>query len=262
LRIETGRVAESAAAGSARGRGWVRIAVADTGAGMDDETLAHAFEPFFTTKEVGKGTGLGLATCYGIVTQSQGHISVYSEVGVGTTFEILLPAVAEAPISAERAGASSVDGSRGRETILLVEDEAAVRRLAARILRGLGYQVIEATDGQHAMQLADAGPFDLLVTDMVMPGKGGPRSPRGHAGSGGRARPLHLGLHRFVRGRSDGRARLPLPRQALHAAAAREPCARRARRAHAARLDRVVERLARLASPRRGQVAQGSASRS
>jgi PAS domain S-box-containing protein len=164
---------------SAYGRGhqsvmegpYVLLAVSDTGTGMDAEVQAHAFEPFFTTKGQGKGTGLGLATCYGIVKQHGGQIWVYSEVGHGTAFKIYLPQVDEqaapAPAPVEARGLP-----RGNEVVLLAEDEAAVRVLAARVLREQGYMVLEAGNGPEAIQVAEAWaptPIDLLLTDVVMP---------------------------------------------------------------------------------------------
>src|SRR5213080_1623524 len=153
---------------------YVCLAVADTGVGMDETTQAHLFEPFFTTKEVGKGTGLGLATVYGIVKQSGGYIWVYSEVGHGTTVKVYLPrvpGVAEAPAPA--AEPKPVRG--GDETVLLVEDAAPVRTLARRSLEARGYRVLEAADGPSALQLSarHLEGIDILVTDVVMPGMSG-----------------------------------------------------------------------------------------
>ena len=132
------------------------------------------FEPFFTTKEPGKGTGLGLATVYGIVKQSGGHVGVYSEIGVGTTFKVYLPATEETD-QGSKAPSRVRTPPRGTETVLLAEDEAAVRGLTAHILTACGYQVLEAGDGEEALRVAAAhrGPIHLLITDVVMPGTGG-----------------------------------------------------------------------------------------
>jgi len=153
----------------------VLLAVSDTGVGMSPETQSHVFEPFFTTKEVGKGTGLGLATVYGIVKQSDGYIAVRSELGRGSTFEVYLPRVEEAalPLRSERA----FTPSRGSETVLLVEDEEAVRNLMREILDSAGYVVLAAASGAEAMRRSrdHAGPIHLLITDVVMPGMSGPQ---------------------------------------------------------------------------------------
>ncbi len=153
---------------------YVRLSVGDTGIGMDRDTQAHIFEPFFTTKEEGKGSGLGLSTVFGIVTQSGGAIDVTSRVGYGTKFDIFFPKVgpdAEAA-AAPHAGAQPVGGT---ETILLVEDDASVRILLRDALKKLGYRVIEAKHGLEACLLAtqEVSRLDLLLTDMVMPGMGG-----------------------------------------------------------------------------------------
>ena len=153
---------------------YVSLAVSDTGVGMDAETQAHIFEPFFTTKEAGKGTGLGLATVYGVVKQSGGFIWVYSEVGKGTSFKIYLPRVDQVE---EKSGGSSpsMEAPRGAETILLAEDEQDVREVAREFLESAGYTVVEARNGSEALRLAGdkSKAMDLLVTDMVMPGMTG-----------------------------------------------------------------------------------------
>jgi nitrogen-specific signal transduction histidine kinase/ActR/RegA family two-component response regulator len=153
---------------------YVRISIADTGIGMSDEVKARSFEPFFTTKGVGKGTGLGLAMVYGIVTQAGGSVQVESTVGVGTTFTIRLP---EMPASAtvRPTGVTTRAATQGTETILLAEDEAAVRRLAKRALEMHGYIVLEADSGARALEIAAShhGHIQLLVTDVVMPDLGG-----------------------------------------------------------------------------------------
>jgi two-component system cell cycle sensor histidine kinase/response regulator CckA len=146
------------------------LSVSDTGCGMDKETQARIFEPFFTTKPQGKGTGLGLSTVYGIVKQAEGFISVYSEPGNGSTFRIYLPQV-EAPLQKEIRRQVSAALPNGSETILLVEDEDPLRRLAAGCLRTNGYTVLEARDGKSAIELAaqHTDPIHLLLTDVIMP---------------------------------------------------------------------------------------------
>jgi CheY-like chemotaxis protein len=151
------------------------LSVADTGVGMDEETRRRVFEPFFTTKETGKGTGLGLAMVYGIVTQSGGHITVASDLGRGTTVSIFLPLIEEDLPSGVLVAELPVM-SQGTETVLLVEDEPTVRRIARRALFDRGYRVIEAEDGVTALEVARThrGLIDLLLTDVVMPRMSGP----------------------------------------------------------------------------------------
>jgi two-component system cell cycle sensor histidine kinase/response regulator CckA len=149
------------------------LAVSDTGCGMDAETRARVFEPFFTTKEVGQGTGLGLATVYGIVRQSGGTIDVESEPGRGTLFTIYLPCADDSPAPA--APPLPAVTARGGEVVLLVEDQPEVRQVARRMLQLQGYQVLEARDGPEALevQTRHVGPIDILITDVIMPGMSG-----------------------------------------------------------------------------------------
>jgi CheY-like chemotaxis protein len=155
-------------------RPMIRLIVRDTGHGMDADTVAHIFEPFFTTKEQGKGTGLGLATTYGIVTQSGGAIRVDSAPGRGTVFTIEFPLIAD-PLQAAALPSPECAPAAREGTILLVEDEALVRELVREILAGDGYHVLEASGGEEAVQRygQQIGRIDLLVTDVVMPGMSG-----------------------------------------------------------------------------------------
>jgi nitrogen-specific signal transduction histidine kinase len=153
---------------------YVTLAVRDTGVGMDEATQRRIFEPFFTTKPAGVGTGLGLSTVYGIVTQSGGSVSVKSQVGAGTTFTVALPAIEKASeIAGEDRRTAAPAGGKG--TILVVEDEAAVRNLICAVLKRAGYQVLAASDGAEARLLSEdhPGEIHLLLTDMVMPGTRG-----------------------------------------------------------------------------------------
>ncbi len=153
---------------------YVMLAVSDTGSGMDAATQARIFEPFFSTKEVGKGTGLGLSTVFGIVKQSGGYIWVYSEVGVGTTFKILLPRVDEEALHICHDDQGPL--LTGSETVLLVEDEESLRQLLLETLETSGYSVLVAQDGTQALRIAAAhpGPIEIMVTDVIMPGMTGP----------------------------------------------------------------------------------------
>lgn len=174
LKVETGR----------RGAGgepvpvgdYVEIEVADTGHGISDENLAKIFEPFFTTKPIGQGTGLGLATVYGIVRQTGGFVEVESEVGQGTTFRVLLPRVEDESGRDSRRSRSQAVDLTGTGTVLLVEDEDAVRLFAARALRNKGYNLIEAESGDAALEIIQkrADEIDLMISDVVMPNMDGP----------------------------------------------------------------------------------------
>ncbi|HEX4602476.1 MAG TPA: ATP-binding protein, partial [Candidatus Angelobacter sp.] len=153
---------------------YVLLSVTDTGTGMDQEVRSHIFEPFFTTKERGKGTGLGLATVYGIVKENDGHISVESAPGKGTTFKIFFAAntvAAEAPVAKITSPAPG-----GTETILLVEDEAALREITSEYLRSRGYKLLTASSGLQALEICRVhdAPIDILMTDIIMPGIQGP----------------------------------------------------------------------------------------
>jgi CheY-like chemotaxis protein len=147
---------------------YVMLAISDTGIGMDGETRSRLFEPFFTTKKPGQGSGLGLSTVYGIVKQSDGHITVYSQVGAGTIFEIYFPRIAE---SEEKLHSGKRRDQMGSETILLVDDEEGVRKLVFAILQSHGYDVIEANNGQTALAAYEKNKhkIDLVLTDVVMP---------------------------------------------------------------------------------------------
>ena len=153
---------------------YVVISASDTGEGIAPDVLAQIFDPFFTTKGLGKGTGLGLSTVFGIVTQSGGYVAVQSELGVGTTFQVFFRSlVAPAAVAAVPA---PVEHAPGTETVLLVEDDTAVRVVTSRMLRTSGYEVLEASDAQHALAFLDGytGPLHLLLTDVMMPGINGP----------------------------------------------------------------------------------------
>ena len=152
---------------------YARIKVSDTGSGMDEETQAHVFEPYFTTKAPGKGTGLGLSMAYGIVKQHDGHINVFSKLGRGTTFEAFLPVASVPP--EEKAGTPESSSPGGTETILVAEDESALRNLTKDILEGLGYTVLSAQNGEEAVKIytENRDQIDMLLFDVVMPRMGG-----------------------------------------------------------------------------------------
>ena len=197
---------------------------------MDPETITRVFEPFFTTKDQGKGTGLGLATAYGIVTQSGGEISVTSHPGVGSAFRVVLPfSPGDLPVAVERAERPAKQ--RGSEGVLLAEDEETIRRLVGEVLTRGGYKVFAAPNGDEAIQLLTEheGEIDLLLTDVVMPGMTGPDLARAAVRLSPDLRVLHLRLHeRAGRGvRGSGRR---LHRQALFAQGAGLQGARSTRR--------------------------------
>lgn len=180
LTIQTGNVAIDDSASTAdtdfAPGEYVLLTIEDTGHGMDQETCSRIFEPFFTTKGHGKGTGLGLATVYGIVRQSGGHIAVSSEIGIGTSFKVYLPrSYAAADSQHGKKGTPAAD--RGHETILLVEDDPDVSAFTGKILEKLGYQVLTASNGEEAICLCEqqASPIALLLTDVVMPDLSGPQ---------------------------------------------------------------------------------------
>jgi len=154
---------------------YVLLAVEDTGCGMDLKTQARIFDPFFTTKEVGKGTGLGLATVYSIVKQSRGYIWVYSEIGQGTVFKVYLPRT-DRTIRPQKQKEEELTALRGSETILLAEDSESLREMAREYLESIGYTVLDANSGTQALERARnfKGRIDLLLTDIIMPEMGGP----------------------------------------------------------------------------------------
>ncbi len=201
---------DAAAAGrlGARAGAYVVLAVTDTGVGMDAATQARLFEPFFTTKEPGRGTGLGLATVYGIVQQHGGHVAVESAPGQGTTFRIYLPRGPAARPAAEpaRPAPEEVAVRGGSETILVAEDEDGVRQFAAETLRERGYQVLEAADGRTALEMAEhhPGPIHLLLTDVVMPQLNGWELGRELAARRPQTKVLYMTGYTEITARHDG----------------------------------------------------------
>ena len=173
---------------------YVMLAVSDTGTGMDEATVPHIFEPFFTTKEAGKGTGLGLATVYGIVKQNGGHIWVYSEPGHGTTFKIHLPSAEYKIGGSPQAEAQASPPRRQGTKILLVEDDNIMRRLTRQMLEEHGYAVVEASDGKAALEqvLADSAGIELVLTDVVMRSLSGPELVRRLKDSHPRIKALYM----------------------------------------------------------------------
>ncbi|MGH9370810.1 MAG: response regulator [Vicinamibacterales bacterium] len=169
LIIETSNVSqEPGGSAAAEDSDWVVLSVSDTGSGMDDQTKAQIFEPFFSTKPPGEGTGLGLSTVHGIVNQSGGSITVDTAPGKGATFRLAFPRAISSPRATTRAAPQP---AHGKETILIVEDEPAVRQLAKRFLSSAGYRVLVAENGGEALLTCEnyKGPIDLLLTDVVMP---------------------------------------------------------------------------------------------
>jgi two-component system, cell cycle sensor histidine kinase and response regulator CckA len=185
----------------------VCLTVTDTGGGIDPEVAGHVFEPFYTTKELGRGTGLGLATAHGIVTQAGGQIQVYSEPGLGATFKVLIPAAQGAVPRPARPDPEPGD-LVGTETILLCEDEDALRSMVVRILTAAGYTVLPARGGEEALEIAAARavPVDALVTDVIMPGLSGPEVAERLTVAG---RPRTLFLSGYTAGALRDRANLP-----------------------------------------------------
>jgi two-component system cell cycle sensor histidine kinase/response regulator CckA len=234
LRIEASNVTRAGvdrrAGASPAEDSWVVLTVADDGTGMSEETLRHIFEPFFTTKARGKGTGLGLATTYAIVQQTGGFTEVASEPGSGTTFRVFLPRAKESPQPGRtRSGAHRTSPARGSETILLVEDEALVRKLASDVLTGRGYTVLSAASGAEALVLAEANAdaIALVVSDVVMPGMSGPEMA-GHLAARGLPFPV---LYMSGYAESDSGALLPTGASLLQKPFSPDALARRVRAA-------------------------------
>jgi two-component system cell cycle sensor histidine kinase/response regulator CckA len=185
---------------------YVELSVSDTGVGIDPAARERIFEPFFTTKEPGKGTGLGLATCYGIVQECRGAIAVESEPGRGATFRVFLPA--SDSLAAEAPAEGVAAAPQGRGAVLVVEDEDGVRRMLARALREGGYEVVEAGDGAEALERAAERRFDAVVTDVDMPRLGGLDLAR-RLGAERRAPPVLFVSGTGVDARETSRSGLP-----------------------------------------------------
>jgi CheY-like chemotaxis protein len=198
---------------------YALITVTDDGAGIFPEHLPHIFEPFYTTKPLGKGTGLGLATVYGIVKQNKGFVWAYSEPSMGTVFKIYLPCVARRDKGEEVEDIKSGGVSRGSETVLLIEDEQAVRRATAEFLRLQGYTVLEAKDGLDALTVARSYPstIHLVVSDVVMPNMRRAVGDRTCARAAGYQTPVRVRLCGKNRARpQSGRRRNEFPAETLH----------------------------------------------
>jgi two-component system cell cycle sensor histidine kinase/response regulator CckA len=187
---------------------YVQLTVTDSGTGMDADTILHIFEPFFTTKEKGRGTGLGLATVYGVVKQSGGYIWVESNVGVGTTFRICLPTVVHG-VPTQSTSEAPARVPRGSETVLVAEDEDSLRTLISDLLTQNGYNVLAASCGAEALDIAAKyhGAIHLLLSDVVMPGIGGPALAKRLAAS--RPEVKTLFMSGYVEFHSAGQNNLP-----------------------------------------------------
>ena len=221
---------------------YVALTVTDTGTGMTPEVQARLFEPFFTTKEVGKGTGLGMATVYGIVTRSGGSVGVYSEIGKGTSFKVYFPRADAAEHGRGGAAASRLRRAAGTQTVLVVEDEEGLRELAKRLLQRQGYTVLVAANADEALRLFEANPsIDVLLTDVVMPGASGPELTRQLVEQRpGSQSDLHVRVHggRHCPARGP-QARDRVPEQTIHVRNARRKDPRSARAVADARAGRA-----------------------
>jgi CheY-like chemotaxis protein len=186
---------------------WVVLEVSDTGTGIDENTRAQLFEPFFTTKPAGKGTGLGLATLYGIVKQGNGHIRVVSTPGEGARFQLFFPLVEPPASESQKSSPAETREDAGGATVLVADDEAALRHAVVELLRASGYKVFEARSATHALEIAEQhlGELDVLLTDIVMPGLRGPELAR-------RVTKLHPDIRVvYMSGYADGFSEAELP---------------------------------------------------